>query len=106
MCSYVYVCYIPVYVYSVHMYSMFACHIVGRCIVLLVCLTVPSGPVTNLVPRNINATTVELSWDPVNERQQNGIIVSYNIYYQLNYSFDPYMMVLGVTERVSVTLYQ
>ena len=85
---------------------MFACHIMGRCIVLLVCLTVPSGPVTNLVPKNINATTVELSWDPVNERQQNGIILSYNIYYHLNYSFGPYMMVLGVTERVSVTLYQ
>ena len=72
----------------------------------LFALTVPSGPVTNLVPRNIIATTVELSWDPVNERQQNGVILSYNIYYHLNYSFDPYMTVLGVTERVSVTLYQ
>ena len=66
-------------------------------------LTVPTAPVTNLVPRNINATTVELIWDPVNERHQNGIILSYNIYYRLFNSSDPYMMVFGVMERVSVS---
>ena len=67
--------------------------------------TVPTGPVTNLVPRNINPTTVELTWDAVNQRQQNGIILSYNIYYHLLNSLDPYMMILNVTKRVSVTLY-
>ena len=68
--------------------------------------TVPSGPVTNLVPRNINATVVELSWGPVNEREQNGIILSYNIYYHLLNSSDPYMMITDVMERVSDVLYQ
>ena len=66
--------------------------------------TVPSGPVTNLTPRNIDPTTVELRWDPVNERQQNGIILSYNIYYHLLNSSDNYTMILGVMKRVSVTL--
>ena len=68
--------------------------------------TVPSGPVTNLVPRNINATIVELSWGPVNEREQNGIILSYNIYYHLLNSSGPYMMIPDVMERVSDVLYQ
>ena len=71
----------------------------------LFALTVPTAPVTNLVARNINATTVELIWDPVNERHQNGIILSYNIYYHLLNSLDLYMMVFGVIERVSVSLY-
>ena len=78
----------------------------ARCIAVLVLLTVPTAPVTNLVARNINATTVELIWDPINERHQNGIILSYNIYYHLLNFFDPYMMVFGMTERVSVSLYQ
>ena len=56
---------------------------------------------TNLVPRNINATVVELSWGPVNEREQNGIILSYNIYYHLLNSSDPYMNTSGVMGRVS-----
>ena len=60
----------------------------------------------NLVPRNINATVVELSWGPVNEREQNGIILSYNIYYHLLNSSDPYMMIPDVMERVSDVLYQ
>ena len=62
--------------------------------------TVPSGPVTDLLPRNVNATTVELSWGPVDEREQNGIILSYNIYYRLSDSSD-YMMILDVMGRVS-----
>ena len=44
--------------------------------------TVPSGPVTDLDVRNIDPTTVELSWGPVMAREQNGIILSYNIYYE------------------------
>ena len=72
-----------------------------RCIIVFVYLIVPSGPVTNLVPRNINATVVELSWGPVNEREQNGVILSYNIYYRLLNSSDPYMMITDVMGRVS-----
>ena len=62
--------------------------------------TVPSGPVTNLVPVNINPTTVRLSWGPVNKREQNGIILSYNIYYRQNDSIF-YTIRSSVTERVS-----
>ena len=65
---------------------------------LLVCSTVPSGPVTNFNVRDVQSTSVELVWDPVNERDRNGIILSYNIYYRLH---DLYMRLLGVTERVS-----
>ena len=56
---------------------------------------------TNLRPRNVNATIVELSWGPVNERQQNGIILSCNIYYRLFNSSDPYMMIVSVMGQVS-----
>ena len=56
---------------------------------------------TNLLPRNVNATIVELSWGPVDEREQNGVILSYNIYYRLLDSSDPYMMIDGVMGRVS-----
>ena len=78
-------------------------YILSSILPLLVCLIVPSGPVTNLEPRHINATTVELSWGPVDEwsRQQNGIILSYNIYYRLYNTSDSYMMMSDVTERVS-----
>ena len=68
---------------------------------LLACLTVPSGSVTNFNARDVTSFSVELNWDPVNERDQNGIILSYSIYYQLNDSFDAYTVLLGVTERVS-----
>ena len=50
--------------------------------------------------RETQPTSVELSWGPVNERDQNGIILSYGIYYRLNDSSDPYRMI-NVTERVS-----
>jgi len=51
--------------------------------------------------RNIDPTTVELSWGPVMAREQNGIILLYNIYYQQNDSMSSnYMMILGVTEMV------
>ena len=66
----------------------------------LVCLTVPSGSVTNLIARDILFTSVELSWGPVNARDQNGIILSYNIYYRLHEN-NLYTKQLGVTERVS-----
>ena len=63
--------------------------------------TVPSGPVTNLNARNINATIVELSWGPVMARQQNGIISSYNIYYRQNDSMSTYnFMISNITEMV------
>ena len=65
--------------------------------------TVPSGPVTGLGARNINATIVELSWGPVMATDQNGIILSYNIYYRLNNSMSSdYFMRLNVTERVRI----
>ena len=73
---------------------------------LLVCLTVPSDSVTNLNARDILPTSVELSWGPVNARDQNGIILSYNIYYRLHESSNPYLMLLGVTETVSNSMYQ
>ena len=60
---------------------------------------------TDLLPRNVNATVVELSWGPVDEREQNGIILSYNIYYRLSDSSD-YMMILGVVGQVSDAFYQ
>ena len=63
--------------------------------------TVSSGPVTNLLPRNVTPTIVELSWGPVNEREQNGIILSYNIYYRLLNSSDSYVMIYGVVGQVS-----
>ena len=67
-----------------------------------VCLTVPSGSVTNLNVRDVQATSVELSWGPLSERDNNGIILSYNIYYRLNNATsNVYMEILGVTERVS-----
>ena len=69
-------------------------------IYLFVCLTVPSGSVTNLNARDVLPTSVELSWGPVNARDQNGIILSYNIYYRLHES-NPYSSQLNVTERVS-----
>ena len=63
--------------------------------------TVPSGPVTNLNPRNINATIVELSWGPVMAREQNGIILSYNIYYRQNDSMSTYNFIItNITEMV------
>ena len=63
--------------------------------------TVPSGSVTDLDVRNIDPTTVELSWGPVMAREQNGITLSYNIYYQQNDSMSSdYMMVINVTEMV------
>ena len=67
---------------------------------LLACLTVPNGSVTNLNARDILSTSVELSWGPVNARDQNGIILSYNIYYRLHEN-NLYTKQLGVTERVS-----
>ena len=67
--------------------------------------TVPSGPVTGLGARNINATIVELSWGPVMARDQNGIISSYNIYYQQNDSISSgYFIIPDVTERVRILL--
>ena len=60
---------------------------------------------TDLLPRNVNATIVELSWGPVDEREQNGIILSYNIYYCLSDSSD-YMMILDVVGQVSDAFYQ
>ena len=63
--------------------------------------TVPSGPVTSLEAKNITPTIVELSWGPVMARDQNGIILSYNIYYRLNNSMSSdYMMIANVTEMV------
>ena len=68
---------------------------------LLNCLpTVPSGSVTNLNARDVLSTSVELSWGPVNARDQNGVILSYNIYYRLHES-NLYTRQLGVTRRVS-----
>ena len=62
---------------------------------------VPSGAVTGLDARNINATIVELSWGPVMARQQNGIISSYNIYYRQNDSMSSdYFMITNITEMV------
>ena len=69
--------------------------------------TVPSGPVTNLNARNINATIVELSWGPVMAREQNGIILSYNIYYQQNDSNSTYnFMTTNITEMVRAIITQ
>ena len=63
--------------------------------------TVPSGPVTDLNVTNIDPTTVELSWGPVMAREQNGIMLSYNIYYQQYDSISSdYMMIINVTEMV------
>jgi len=57
----------------------------------------------NLVARHINPTTVELSWGPVMNREQNGIILSYNIYYRQNDSTSSgYMMIANVTEMVII----
>ena len=56
---------------------------------------------TDLLPRNVNATIVELSWGPVDEREQNGVILSYNIDYRLLNSSDLYMMIDGVVGQVS-----
>ena len=65
--------------------------------------TVPSGPVTDLDVRNIDPTTVELSWGPVMAREQNGIILSYNIYYQQYDSMsNDYMTIINVTEMVCI----
>ena len=65
--------------------------------------TVPSGSVMDLNARHINPTTVELSWGPVMAREQNGIILSYNIYYQQNDSMSSdYTMIVNVTEMVSM----
>jgi len=60
--------------------------------------TVPSGAVTALDVRNIDPTTVEIRWGPVMAREQNGIILSYNIYYRQNDS--TFMMIANVTEMV------
>ena len=63
--------------------------------------TVPSGPVISLNPRSINATVVELSWGPVMARDQNGIILSYNIYYRQNDNMSTYNFIItNITEMV------
>ncbi|XP_065904641.1 uncharacterized protein [Dysidea avara] len=60
---------------------------------------IPSGPVTDLDVRNIDPTTVELSWGPVMAREQNGIILSYNIYYrQYDSISNDYFMITNITE--------
>ncbi|XP_065904155.1 cell adhesion molecule DSCAML1-like isoform X2 [Dysidea avara] len=60
---------------------------------------VPTGNVTDLNATNIDPTTVELSWGPVMAREQNGIILSYNIYYrQYDSTSNVYMMIINVTE--------
>ena len=53
----------------------------GLCI-----LTVPIGVVTYLDARIFDLTTVELQWGPVMDEEQNGSIISYNIYYHPNSS--------------------
>ena len=70
-------------------------------IISLVCSIVPSGSVSNLHARDLRSTTIELSWDPVDEIDRNGIILSYNIYYRLFDTSDPYMRMPGVIETVS-----
>ena len=72
----------------------------ARIHVVFVCSTVPSASVTNLTVRETQPTAVDLSWGPVNDRDQNGIIQSYGIYYQLYNSSDDYRMI-NVTARVS-----
>ena len=62
-------------------------------------LLVPSGAVTNLDARNIDPTTVELSWGPVMDEEQNGNILSYNIYYRLN-SSSGFMVIRNVINMV------
>ena len=64
-------------------------------------LAVPSDSVRNLTAKDILPTSVELIWETVNERYQNGIILYYNIYYQIQDSFDDYIIIPRVTERVS-----
>ena len=69
--------------------------------VVFVCSTVPSASVTNLTVRETRSTAVYLSWGPVNDRDQNGIILFfYGIYYRLYNSPDDYGMI-NVTTRVS-----
>lgn len=97
--------YMHIYVHVCHLSLHYILHdiqiIILWLIISLVCLIVPSGSVSNLHARDLRSTTIELSWDPVNEREQNGIILSYNIYYHLLNTSDLYTRILGVTERVS-----
>ena len=64
-------------------------------------IAVPSDSVRNLTAKDIQPTSVELIWEAVDERDQNGIILYYNIYYQIQDSFDDYIIIPHVTERVS-----
>ena len=84
---------------SKHFYLLYTCICVCM-LSLFVCSTVPSGSVTNLNVTETQSTSVELSWGPVNQRDQNGIILYYRIYYQLDGSSDTYI-ITNVTERVS-----
>ena len=68
--------------------------------IIFVCSTVPSASVTDLTVRETRSTSVYLSWGPVNDRDQNGIILFYGIYYRLYNSPDDYGMI-NVTTRVS-----
>ena len=65
-----------------------------------VCSIDASASVTNLTVRGVQPTAVELSWGPVNDRDQNGVIILFGIYYRLYNSSDNYRMV-NVTARVS-----
>ena len=69
--------------------------------VVFVCSIDASASVTNLTVRETQPTAVYLSWGPVNDRDQNGIIQSYGIYYRLYNSSDDYRMIFNVTARVS-----
>ena len=54
---------------------------------------------TDLDARNIDSTTVELSWGPVMDGKQNGNISSYNIYYRPNLSSE-YIVIRNVIDMV------
>ena len=92
MCVIICVCMCVTYVY---LYQMFY----DMTIIFLP--AVPSDSVRNLTAINILSTSVELIWEPVNERDKNGIILSYNIYYQIHDNSDRYTVIFHVTERVS-----
>ena len=52
-------------------------------LVVIYCLfflaTVPDGPPSSFSLIVINSTTLKLSWKPVSDREQNGIILNYTI---------------------------
>jgi hypothetical protein len=65
----------------------------------------PSQPPVNIVITSISSTSIQVSWDPVPEIHQNGIITGYDVTYNQSTFLEPFPLVMSVrADGDSVTL--